>query len=455
MLSSINPTTGEVIAEWPSLNAEELDMRIECASKAFSAWRQTSFAHRASALKRIASALRERKVALAEMMAREMGKPVAEGVPEVEKGAWCLEHYADNAEAYLAEQEIPSDAMRSCVSYEPLGVVLAILPWNAPCWLPFRCLAPSLMAGNVCAMKHDPLVQGTAAMLMEAFAHAELPEGVVVNLPLENSLVERAIRHRGVAAVSFTGSARTGAEVAALAASEIKPVVLELGGSDPCVVLNDADLERAADTATLSRMINAGQSCIAAKRIIVERGIYDQFLAMLEERLPRLLMGDPLNPETTLGPLARADLRATLHRQVELSVEEGARLRLGGHIPDGPGFFYPPTLLSGVGPGMTVFDEETFGPVMVVCPAEDTEHALQLANHSMYGLGAAIWTHDSGKIQHFVRELQAGQVAVNGIVKTDPRLPSGGIKRSGIGRELGPHGIHEFVNAKQVWLGKA
>lgn len=452
MLTAINPYNGEKIADFPSLSADESAAQIAAANKAFLPWRKTSFAERAKVLKAVAAALREDKAHLAEVMALEMGKPVKEGGPEVEKAAWCAEYYADNAEAHLAREELPSDAGLSYVCYQPLGTILGVLPWNAPLWLAFRFLAPTLMAGNTCAMKHDPNVPGCAKAILEAFTKAGAPENLVVNLPLENTEVEAAIRHPGVAAVSFTGSAKAGAIVASIAASEIKPSVLELGGSDPCVVLADADLEKAADVATLSRIINAGQSCIAAKRIIVEQSVYEPFIESLHTRLQRLKLGDPLAEDTDVGPIARKDLQLNLHRQVTETIDAGARCLLGGDLPSGPGYVYPPTLLVDVTADMCAFKEETFGPIMVVTPARDADQALRLANTTEYGLGAAIWTDSQSVARRFAEELQAGQVAVNGIVKTDPRLPSGGIKRSGFGRELGPHGIKEFVNAKQVWI---
>ncbi|MDO6708692.1 NAD-dependent succinate-semialdehyde dehydrogenase [Photobacterium sp. 1_MG-2023] len=451
-LKAINPANGTLIETYPSLNAEEMDHRIRQANAAQASWQKMSFAERADVLRRVAAQLREEKDTLGKLMTAEMGKPVKEAGPEVEKAAWCAEHYAEHAAGYLADQHLASDASQSYVTYQPLGTVLGILPWNAPLWLAFRFLAPALMAGNTCVMKHDPHVPGCAKAIAEAFGKAGAPEHIMVNLPLENDLAEQAIRHSGIAAVSFTGSDRAGAAVASVAASEIKPAVLELGGSDPLIVLADADLETAADVATLSRIINAGQSCIAAKRIIVEAPVYEIFTQLVERRLTLLKVGDPTAPETDVGPLAREDLRQNLHRQVSATLDAGARCLMGGQPDAGLGYFYPVTLLADVTPEMCAFREETFGPVMVLIKASDADQALALANDTAYGLGAGVWTTNLAQAQRFIRELQAGQVAVNGIVKTDPRLPSGGIKRSGFGRELGPHGIHEFVNAKQVWV---
>ncbi|WP_284449820.1 NAD-dependent succinate-semialdehyde dehydrogenase [Spongiibacter tropicus] len=452
MLIARNPMNGEIIAEYPALTPTQMHERIGDADRAFDSWQSSTFEDRAKVLKAVARELRADKDRLAELMAIEMGKPIKEGVPEVEKAAWCAEFYADNAEQFLSTETLASDASNSYVCYQPLGTVLGILPWNAPLWLAFRFLAPALMAGNTCAMKHDPNVPASAAGIAEAFQRAGAPSDIMVNLPLETGNVEQAIRDPRIRAVSFTGSDAAGRKVAALAGAELKPAVLELGGSDPFVVLADADLEKAADIAVLSRIINAGQSCIAAKRVIVEEPVYGTFVEMLQSRLAKLRLGDPLDKGTDIGPLARADLRQNLHRQVSETIDAGAQCLLGGELPEGPGFFYPATLLTEVSETMCAFNEETFGPVMCVTRAADMEEALQLANETDYGLGAGIWTANTELAEQMALRIDAGQVAINGIVKTDPRLPSGGIKRSGYGRELGPHGIREFVNAKQLWI---
>jgi succinate-semialdehyde dehydrogenase/glutarate-semialdehyde dehydrogenase len=452
MLIATNPYSGEKIDSFPCLSKHDMYARIGEASAAFADWSDRSFEERAEVLRAVARQLRAEKHDLAQLMALEMGKPIREGVPEVEKAAFCAEFYADNAEKFLTRDTIESDASLSYVCYQPLGTLLGILPWNAPLWLAFRYLAPALMAGNTCVMKHDPHVPQTAQAIANAFVKAGAPENIMVNLPLETPEVELAIRDPRIMAVSFTGSGGAGRKVAEIAGSEIKPCVLELGGSDPSIILADADLETAADVVTLSRIINAGQSCIAAKRIIVETEIYDHFVELLLNRLKKLQMGDPLQPSTDIGPIARKDLQLNLHRQVEDTVAAGAKCLLGGELPDTDGFFYPVTLLTEVTPTMCAFREETFGPIMAVIKAEDHEHALEMANDTEYGLGASIWTRNAELASHLAMQLQSGQVAINGIVKTDPRLPSGGIKGSGFGRELGPHGIHEFVNAKQVWI---
>ncbi len=452
MLIATNPYTGNIIEKYTVHNNDEINKRIDAANQAFKTWQATSFAQRADVLQAVAAELRKQKSYLAKLMAEEMGKPVKEGEAEVEKAAWCSEHFAMHAESYLAKEVLPSDASSSYVRYQPLGTLIGILPWNAPLWLAFRYLAPALMAGNTCVMKHDPNVPACAAAIAEVFSNAKTPENIMVNLAIGTATVESVIRDPRIVGVSFTGSSEAGKKVAAIAGSEIKPSVLELGGSDPIIVMPDADLEQAADVITLSRIINAGQSCIAAKRIIVEESIYEDFIKRLQTRLEKLKLGDPISSETDIGPIARDDLRQNLHRQVKETIAAGARCLLGGKIPDGNGFFYPVTLLADVTSDMCAFREETFGPVMVVSCAADIEAAIEMANNTDYGLGAGVWTNDTSLAEQVAGRLNAGQVAINGIVKTDPRLPSGGIKLSGYGRELGPHGIKEFVNAKQVWI---
>ncbi|MFN2287915.1 MAG: NAD-dependent succinate-semialdehyde dehydrogenase [Chromatocurvus sp.] len=452
MLKVIDPTTGDALHERPVADAAQVEGILADAESAYRSWQYTSFDERAQVLRAVAALMREEVETLAPLMTAEMGKPIREARGEVEKSAWCAEHYAEHAEGYLATETLASDATHSYVQYLPLGVILGILPWNAPFWLAFRFAAPTLMAGNACVMKHDPHVPACAEAIASLFERAGAPAGIFQNLPLQTPEVEAVIRDRRVRAVSFTGSDRGGAAVASIAASEIKPAVLELGGSDPCLVLADADLEQAADVITLSRTINAGQSCIAAKRIIVEASVYERMLELLSERLGRLKLGDPREQDTDIGPIARADLRDELHRQVQKTVAAGARCLLGGTLPSAPGYFYPVTLLTDVTNEMAAGCEETFGPVAAVMRADSAEQAVALANDTVYGLAASVWT-SADRGEAIARELEAGQVAVNGIVKTDPRLPSGGIKRSGYGRELGPHGIREFVNAQQIWVG--
>ncbi|MDO8145394.1 MULTISPECIES: NAD-dependent succinate-semialdehyde dehydrogenase [Isoptericola] len=452
MLTAIDPSTGKVIREVEPAGPEKVEEILAAAADAAVGWGRLTFDRRAEVLHAVATYLRQHVDELAPLMTEEMGKPVGEARGEVAKAALCFDHYADHGADYLADEMLPSDASTSYVQHLPLGTVLGVLPWNAPFWLWSRFAAPALMAGNTCVMKHDPHVPGCAAAIADVFTQVGAPDGVFQNLPLETPQVEAVIRDPRVHAVSFTGSARGGAAVASTAAAEIKPTVLELGGSDPCLVLADADLDAAADTVALSRIINAGQSCIAAKRIIVESAVYPQMVDKLRERLARLTVGDPAEESTDVGPIAREDLRETLHRQVTETVDAGARLLLGGELPEGDGWFYPVTMLADVTEGMTACREETFGPVMVVMEAPDAEEALAMANRTEYGLAASVWSTAERGVA-MARRIEAGQVAVNGIVKTDPRLPSGGVKRSGYGRELGPHGIREFVNVQQVWVG--
>ena len=454
MLTALNPATGDIVREVESDSDDAVEAKLAASEEAYRKWKEKSFAERAALLNAVARLMRDEIETLAPVMTEEMGKPIKESRGEVNKSAWCAEHYAANAEAYLARQVIESDATLSYVEHLPIGPVLGILPWNAPFWLAFRFSAPALMAGNSCLMKHDPHVPGCAQAIEKCFRDAGAPEGLFQALMIETPRVEAVIRDRRVRGVSFTGSSRGGAKVAEIAGSEVKPAVLELGGSDPSIVLADANLEKAADVLTLSRIINAGQSCIAAKRIIVESSVYEKMKTLMSERLSALKVGDPAREETDVGPIARKDLRATLDRQVRSTISEGASCLLGGEVPNGEGYFYPVTLLADVEPGMTAFKEETFGPIGVLIEARDEEHALALANDTDFGLAASVWT-DAQRGQEMARRIEAGQVSVNGIVKTDPRLPSGGIKASGLGRELGPHGIMEFVNAQQVWVGPA
>ncbi len=453
VLKAVNPATGKVIREVATDSAQTVQDKLEKAQNAYALWKNKSYAERGEVLNNVAKALRDKADYHAGFMTEEMGKPVGEALAEVEKSAWCAEHYAAQAEGYLATEIIASDAARSYVQYMPLGPVLGILPWNAPYWIASRFFAPALMAGNTCIMKHDPHVPGCAAALEQAFKDAGAPEGLFQAVYLQTPDVEALIRNPHIQAVSFTGSSQGGAAVAAIAASEIKPAVLELGGSDPCIVLDGADLDKAADIITLSRTINAGQSCIAAKRIIVEDSVYDQLIAKLEQRLSALSVGDPSLPENKIGPIARDDLRQNLHRQIRETISQGANCLLGGVLPEGEGYFYPVTLLTDVTPNMCAYQEETFGPVAAIIKTANSAEAIKLANDTAYGLGASIWCADPQQGEKLAHQIVAGQVAVNGIVKTDPRLPSGGVKRSGYGRELGPHGIKEFTNGQQIWIG--
>ncbi len=448
----INPANGECVRQVPWHSAEEIERKLEAARGAFAQWREYDYAQRGECLNAVAQKLRDDVTRHAALMTEEMGKPVREARGEVEKTAWCCEHYASHAAEYLESETIASDAARSWVQYLPLGTVLGILPWNSPYWLAARVFAPALMAGNTVLIKHDAHVPGCALAIEEAFREAGAPDGLLQALIIDNDGTAEVLRDKRVQAVSFTGSTRGGRAVAAIAGERIKPAVLELGGSDPALVLADADLAAAVETLAASRFICAGQSCIAAKRILVEAAIYDDFIAAFRVRLEGLKVGDPTREDTDIGPLARAEIRDELHRQVRESVERGARCLLGGELPEGLGSFYPVTLLTDVPHDAPAFTEETFGPVAAVAAVEDAEEGLALANDTDYGLAASVWTTPERGVA-LAKRFEAGQVAINGIVKTDPRLPSGGIKSSGYGRELGAHGIREFVNAQQVWLG--
>ncbi|HEX6203349.1 MAG TPA: NAD-dependent succinate-semialdehyde dehydrogenase [Thermoanaerobaculia bacterium] len=451
-IESINPATGETIETYDEMSGEEVAAVVEACHEAQRGWRQTGLAHRAEKMRRAAELLRERKEELARLMAREMGKPVTGGRSEVDKCAWVCEHYAEHAETMLADREVATEARRSFVAHQPLGVVLAVMPWNFPFWQVFRFAAPGLAAGNGAVLKHASNVFGCALAIEGIFRDAGFPEGLFRALLIGSRAVDAVIEHPRVAAVTLTGSTAAGAAVAAKAGSRIKKTVLELGGSDPYLVLDDADLEAAAETCVNSRLINSGQSCIAAKRFLVVEAVYADFERLFVEKMAAKRMGDPFDEASHLGPQARRDLRDDVHQQVRRSVDAGARLALGGEVPDGPGAYYPPTVLTGVRPGMAAFDEEVFGPAAALVRVAGEDEAVELANRSEYGLGAAVFTRDRGRGEAVARRLEAGCCFVNAEVKSDPRLPFGGIKSSGYGRELGEVGIREFVNVKTVWV---
>ncbi len=451
-MRSVNPATGETLAEYPDHDPAAVAGRLADSSAAFAVWRARTFAERAAVLTRAALLLRQRRDGLARLMTLEMGKPIVQSEAEVEKCAGTCEHYAQHAERYLAPQVIASDATRSFVRCDPLGAVLAVMPWNFPLWQVFRCAAPALMAGNVVILKHASNVPGCALAIETLMRDAGLPDGGLVALLVPSSVVAGLVAHDAVAAVSLTGSDAAGVAVAAAAGAALKKCVLELGGSDPFIVLADAPAEQVALRAVDARLLNNGQSCIAAKRFIVVAPVLERFTRAFVERLRAAKVGDPLDRATVLGPLARADLRVELHDQARRSLAAGATLLAGGHALDGPGFFYAASALGGVTPGMAAFDEETFGPLAAVIRAESAPHAVALANRSRYALGASVWTADAARGEALAKELEAGQVFVNGIVKSDPRLPFGGLKRSGYGRELSALGIREFVNLKTVWV---
>jgi succinate-semialdehyde dehydrogenase/glutarate-semialdehyde dehydrogenase len=452
-LVSINPTDGRRLQEYPEADRATVAAILRDAHRTFLDWRLSTFAERAGPTRRAGALLRERREELARLMALEMGKPLLQGRAEVEKCAWVCDYYAENAERFLSPEEIATDASRSYVAFAPLGPVLAVMPWNFPLWQVFRFAAPALMAGNAGLLKHAGNVTGCALALERVIHDAGFPRALFRTLLLPSARVVEVIEAREIAAVTLTGSTPAGQVVAAQAGALLKKTVLELGGSDAYVVLEDADLEAAAEACAASRLINSGQSCIAAKRFVVVEPVRTRFETLLAERMRARRMGDPLREETEIGPQARTDLRDVLHGQVRKSAAAGARITLGGSPPEGPGAFYPPTVLTGVAPGMPAYEEELFGPVAAVIAARDESDAMRIANDSPFGLGGAVFTGDAARGERLAREaMDAGSCFVNAGVKSDPRLPFGGIKHSGHGRELSHFGIREFVNVKTVYV---
>ncbi len=449
---SINPATGAVLESFEETPLDQLGPIADRAHAAFTSWRREPVERRAAVLVEAARLLREGKIEYGELMAREMGKPIGEGEAESEKCALVCSYYAEHGARMIEPQPRATDAKESFVRFDPMGVVLAIMPWNFPFWQVFRFAAPALVAGNGAILKHAPNVSRCALEIEALLRRAGLPEGVFTTILGGPEHASVLLRHKRVAAVTLTGSERAGKSVAEQAGRELKKCVLELGGSDPFIVLDDADLAHAAKIATNARLINGGQSCIAAKRFIVVDKVADEFLALFSAEMKARKVGDPLVRDTQVGPQARADLRDGLHAQVEESVRRGAKRVLGGELPAGPGYFYPPSILASVAPGMPAFEEETFGPVASVIVAKGDDDAIAIANASEYGLGAAVFTASRDKGARFAAELEAGAVFVNGMVKSDPRLPFGGVKKSGYGRELAEFGLYEFTNIKSVWM---
>lgn len=449
---SINPATGEKIEEYKLDSENDVEQKLQKAETAFDSWKDTSYSNRGEKMHKAAEILRNKKQRWAEIMTREMGKPIREARSEAEKCAWVCDYYAEHAQHFLQDDVIGTDADWSYAHYDPLGLILAIMPWNFPFWQVFRFAAPGLMAGNVGLLKHAPNVPGCADSIEEIFDDAGFPEGVFQNLYIKPEVAHQAIQDSRIQGVTLTGSGRAGRKVAETAGKSLKKSVLELGGSDPFIVLKDAEVEKAAEVGSDARCINSGQSCIAAKRFIVVREHANEFTERLVKHMDEFVVGAPMKEETQIGPIARSDLRDTLDGQVKASVEQGAVVQLGGQPIDSEGFFYEPTVLTNVREGMPAFDEETFGPVASIIEANDDEHAIRIANSTRYGLGASIWSTNIDRAEHLTREIQAGAVFVNELVKSDPRLPFGGIKNSGYGRELGYHGIQEFTNIKTVWI---
>ncbi|HPL11869.1 MAG TPA: NAD-dependent succinate-semialdehyde dehydrogenase [Bacteroidales bacterium] len=452
-IKSINPATGEInetylLHTFPIVN--DIINSVDLAQKE---WVATSFIERSMLMRNAAKLLRKQKPTLAQLITHEMGKVIRESEAEVEKSALVCDYYADNAKVFLSDEVINSDAKSSFVAFEPLGVILAVMPWNFPFWQVFRFAAPALMAGNAAVLKHASNVPGCSVAIEKIFTDSGFPENLFRSLLIPASEVENIIGNKIIKAVILTGSESAGRHVAKAAGKHLKKTVLELGGSDPFIVFKDADLNKCSEVAVMARMINTGQSCIAAKRFIVVEEIADEFIKLVSQKMSELQSEGPMDPRSDFGPLARPDLLIELQSQIDRSVKMGAKIELGGNPMKRDGFYFEPTIISKVTEDMPVFTEETFGPVMAIVVVENEEKAIELANKSNFGLGASIWTQDRDKGIRLARKIEAGAVFINGLVKSDPRLPFGGIKNSGYGRELSNYGIKEFVNIKTIWVG--
>ncbi|MDP3981738.1 MAG: NAD-dependent succinate-semialdehyde dehydrogenase [Chlamydiota bacterium] len=452
VIESRNPATEEVLAEFNELTIPEIEHRVGLAQKAFESWEKMTYAERKALFLALAQIFKEKSIDLARIMALEMGKPVSAGTSELEKCAMVCKFYAENTSRFLAHEVIPTDAARSFARFDPLGIILAVMPWNFPVWQVMRFAAPALMAGNVGILKHASNVPQCALAIESFFREAGFPENVFQSFLIGSGKVDILIRDPRVKAVTLTGSELAGSKVASLAGSLLKKTVLELGGSDPFIVLKDADLQSCCSVGAAARLQNAGQSCIAAKRFIVEEPVLEEFVMRSKKQYESITVGDPLLESTQMGPLATESILNELQKQVEASVQMGALVVTGGKRMPGKGYYYEPTILTQVCKGMPVFDEEVFGPVAAVISVKDSEEALAVANDTSFGLGASVWTQDLRKAEIFAARIQSGAVFINGMVKSDPRLPFGGIGRSGYGRELSHYGIKEFVNIKTVWM---
>jgi succinate-semialdehyde dehydrogenase / glutarate-semialdehyde dehydrogenase len=449
-LKAVNPTTGEIIKVYREMSSQKINKAIETTHKAFIGWRESSFAERANCLRKAARLLRSKARDYAVLMAEEMGKPVREGRAEIEKCAWACDYFADNGEQFLSPKAVATDSSRSYVTFLPLGVILAVMPWNYPFWQVFRCAVPAIMAGNAVVLKHASNVPGCAESIAQIFREC-FPLSVLTNLPVGSGQVDTIIDNPLLRGVSLTGSVSAGQAVARKVGEMLKKTVLELGGSDPYLVLDDANLETASTICASARLVNCGQSCIAAKRFIVVQSVKEDFEKKLVQRMSAAKLGDPLQEDTDIGPLARPDLRDNLHKQVLNSIKMGAKCILGGNIQEGKGAFYPPTVLTNIRKGMPLYDEESFGPVAAIISVSDEDEAIKAANDTAFGLGSAVFTQNMDRGEKIAaNKLEAGLCFVNSQVKSDPRLPFGGIKDSGYGRELSHFGIKEFVNIKTV-----
>ena len=453
MLRSINPATGIVIKEYDEYSYDEVNDLIKKVNVAQARWKETSFQKKTLFLNNLAKMLEQNKKRLSELMALEMGKPLAQGESEIEKCVWLCSFYADKAESFLRDEHIKTNAYKSYVTFQPLGIILSIMPWNFPFWQVLRFAAPALLAGNGVVLKHSENTTGCALEIENMISKSGFPSNLFRSIIVDKSKMKPIIQHSSIAAITFTGSTQAGSIVAAQAGEKIKKTVLELGGSDPYIVLEDADLEYCAEICAKSRLLNSGQTCIAAKRFIVIESIYDEFVHIFKSKLQKYKVGNPCDNSVDVGPLARFDLRDELHRQVTESVKAGAVIELGCKITTETGAFYPISLLRDVKSGMPAYEEELFGPVAAIIKVANEEEAIFTANDTSYGLGAAIFSKDVSRAETIAAtQLQAGCCFVNTMVKSDPRLPFGGIKNSGYGRELGVYGIQEFVNVKTVWV---
>lgn len=446
-----NPANDNLVKTYEEMSEDEVNRIIDEVHDGFLEWKKTDFKTRSNLMRKAADILRSNAKEYAELMMLEMGKPIKSGVSEAEKCAWGCEYYAENAEVFLAPQQVATGASKSYVAFNPLGAILAIMPWNFPFWQVFRFAAPALMAGNVGLLKHAANTTGCSLAIEEIFKKAGFPKNVFRALIVSNEAIDKTIPHPKIAAVTLTGSTRAGRTVSQIAGSSIKKTVLELGGSDPYIILEDADLVLATDICVASRLTNSGQSCIAAKRFLPVEPVRQQFEELFVKKMSEAKMGDPSKEDTVIGPQARLDLRDSLHKQVQESIKQGATCLLGGTIPDMPGYYYPATVLTNVKKGMPAYEEELFGPVASIIPVKDEDEAIEVANDTIFGLGAAVFTQNKERGENIAaNKIQAGLCFVNGLVKSDPRMPFGGIKQSGYGRELSHFGIREFVNIKSV-----
>lgn len=452
MITSVNPATGKPLHSFETLNEDQVNAKITQAQKAFEAWRDQPYAKRAVLMQQLAKVLELNKAKYAKSITLEMGKPFSQSLAEIEKCAWVCQYYAHNTQQLLAKEKVESDASQSYVRFDPLGIILAVMPWNYPFWQVMRFAAPSLMAGNVGLLKHASNVPQCAVYLEEAFLEAGFNEGIFQTLLIPSKKVEGVINDNRVKAVTLTGSEYAGSQVAMQCGKLIKKTVLELGGSDPFIVLEDAPLNLACEAATKARLQNAGQSCIAAKRFIVHEAVYDSFLEKFKADFEAQILADPMDEKTTVGPLSSLKALEEIDQMVQESAQKGATVLTGGKRREQPGFFYEPTILTQVKPGMPAYDQEFFGPVASVIKVSDDQEALKVANATEFGLSASLWTSDISRAEKLIPYIQAGAVFVNGMSKSDPRLPFGGVKKSGYGRELSHYGLKEFVNVKGVWV---